>query len=127
MYIVDIKLSKSPVGLQISMIAYCGQIATEDLKILHPGVTGLGLCFIIKVWLVTLIGLTNSLSFQLLRDDKKRARIHDQGSKSTADLCFAWQGIQPTVLQLFLRFSRDLQCTNAPELITLHKTQHKFT
>ena len=36
------------------------QIAAEDLKTLHPGVTGL--CFIIKVWLVTLIGLTNSLS-----------------------------------------------------------------
>ena len=44
------------------MMAYCGQIATEDLKTLHPGVTGLGLCFIINVWLVTLIGLTNSLS-----------------------------------------------------------------
>ena len=36
------------------------QIAPEDLKTLHPGVAGL--CFIIKVWLVTLIGLTNSLS-----------------------------------------------------------------
>ena len=36
------------------------QIATEDLKTLHPGATGL--YFIIKVWLVTLIGLTNSLS-----------------------------------------------------------------
>ena len=35
------------------------QIATE-VKTLHPRVTGL--CFIIKVWLVTLIGLTNSLS-----------------------------------------------------------------
>ena len=35
-------------------------IATEDLETLHPGATGL--CFIIKVWLVTLIGLTNSLS-----------------------------------------------------------------
>ena len=39
-------------------------IATEVLET--------GLCFMIKVWLVTLIGLTNSLStFQLLRDDKK--------------------------------------------------------
>ena len=38
------------------------QIATEDLETLHPGVTGLGLCFIIKVWLVKLIGLSNSLS-----------------------------------------------------------------
>ena len=33
---------------------------TEVLETLHPGVTVL--CFIIKVWLVTLIGLTNSLS-----------------------------------------------------------------
>ena len=104
------------------------QIATEDLKTLHPGVTGL--CFIIKVWLVTLIGLTNSLSTSNFSEMiKKCARIHDQGSKSTADLCFTWQGIQPTVLQLFLRysFSRDLHCTNASELISLHKTQHKFT
>ena len=102
------------------------QIATEDLKTLHST----GLCFIIKVWLVTLIGLTNSLSTSNFSEMiKKRACIHDQGSKSTADLCFAWQGIQPTVLQLFLRysFSRDLQCTNASELISLHKTQQKFT
>ena len=35
-------------------------IATEDLETLHPGATGP--CFIIKVWLVTLIGLTSSLS-----------------------------------------------------------------
>ena len=35
-------------------------IATEVLEILHPGATGL--CFMIKVWLVTLIGLANSLS-----------------------------------------------------------------
>ena len=62
------------------------QIATEDLKTLHPGVTGL--CFIIKVWLVTMIGLTNSLSTSNFSEMiKKRARIHDQGSKSTADLC----------------------------------------
>ena len=44
-------------------------IATEDHEALHPGATGL--CYIIKVWLVTLIGLTNSQFFQLLRDDKK--------------------------------------------------------
>ena len=75
------------------------QIATEDLKTLHSGVTGL--CFIIKVWLVTLIGLTNSLSTSNFSEMiKKRACIHNQGSKSTADLCFTWQGIQPTVLQL---------------------------
>ena len=35
-------------------------IATEDLETLHPGATGL--CFIMNVWLVTLIGLTNALS-----------------------------------------------------------------
>ena len=55
--------------------------------------------------------------------------MHDCSAlTSTADLCFAWQGIQPTVLQLILRylFSRDLQYTNAPELISLHKTQHKY-
>ena len=35
-------------------------IATKVLETPHPGATGL--CFIIKIWLVTLIGLTNSLS-----------------------------------------------------------------
>ena len=35
-------------------------IATEDLETLHPGATGL--CFIMNVWLATLIGLTNALS-----------------------------------------------------------------
>ena len=47
--------------------------------------------------------------------------LHDCSAlTSTADLCFAWQGIQPTVLQLFLRysFSRDLQCTNVSEFIS---------
>ena len=91
-------------------MAYSG---TCTLKILHPGATGL--CFIMKFRLVTLIGLTNSLSTSNFSEMiKKRACIHDQGSKSTADLCFAWQGIQPTVLQFFLRysFSRDLQCTS---------------
>ena len=34
-------------------------IATEVLEALHPGATGL--CFNIQVWLVILIGLTNSL------------------------------------------------------------------
>ena len=34
-------------------------IATQLFETLHPGATGL--CFIIKVWLVTLIALTNSL------------------------------------------------------------------
>ena len=43
-------------------------IATEVLS-LHPGKTDL--CLVIKVWLVTLIGLANSLS----------ARFPDQGSK----------------------------------------------
>ena len=38
----------------------CTHIATDVLESLHPGATGL--CFMIKVWLVTLIGLTNSLS-----------------------------------------------------------------
>ena len=58
---VDIKLSRSPFGLQKlwPTLVYV-HIATEVLETLHPGVTGL--CFIIKVWLVTLIGLTNSLS-----------------------------------------------------------------
>ena len=43
-------------------MAYSGHvhIATEDLETLHAGATGL--CFIIKVWLVTLIGLTSSLN-----------------------------------------------------------------
>ena len=45
-------------------MAYSGymytDIATEVLETVHPGATGL--CFMIKVWLVTLIGLTNSLS-----------------------------------------------------------------
>ena len=44
-------------------------IATEALETLHPGATGL--CFMIKVWLVTLTGLATSLS----------AGIPDQGSK----------------------------------------------
>ena len=35
-------------------------------------------------------------------------------------LCFAWKGIQPTVLQLFLRYSVETyKCTNASELIKL--------
>ena len=44
----------------------CIHIATEVLETLHPGVTGL--CIMIKVWLVTLIELTNSLN---TRDDEK--------------------------------------------------------
>ena len=35
--------------------------ATEVLETLHPGATGL--CFMIKVWLVTLIGLTSTSNF----------------------------------------------------------------
>ena len=49
------------------------QIVTEDLKTLHPGVTGL--CFIIKVWLVTLIGLTNSLSTSNLSEMIKNMHV----------------------------------------------------
>ena len=104
------------------------QIATEDLKTLHPGVTGL--CFIIKVWLVTLIGLTNSLSTSNFSEMIKNVHVFMiKGVNQLLTCAFAWQDIQPTVLQLFLRysFSRDLQCTNAPELTSLHKTQHKFT
>ena len=46
-------------------------IATEVLEALHPGAKGL--CFIIKVWLVTLIGLTSSFSEMIKK--KKRACI----------------------------------------------------
>ena len=53
--ISNIKLSRSPFGLHKLWPTL--HIATEILVTLHPGATGL--CFMIKVWLVTLIGLTN--------------------------------------------------------------------
>ena len=51
-------------------------IATEVLDALHPGATGL--CFITEVWLVTLIGLTNSLSTSRFLDDKKKLDVTNQ-------------------------------------------------
>ena len=38
----------------------------------------------------------------------------------------AWQGTQPTVLQLFLRYSVEIhKCTNESELISWHKAQQE--
>ena len=55
------KLNMSPFGLhKLWPTLVHVHIATEVLVTLHPGATGLR--FMIKVWLVTLIGLTNSLS-----------------------------------------------------------------
>ena len=55
-------------------------IATEVLEALHPGATGL--CFIIKVWLVTLIGLTNSLSTSNFSEMIKNVHVYPgQGNK----------------------------------------------
>ena len=63
---VDIKLSRSPVGLHKSWSTLVhAHIATEDLETLHPGATGM--CFIMKVWLVTLIGLTNDVVVRTLK------------------------------------------------------------
>ena len=70
------------------------------LKILHPGVLAKGLCFMINVWSVTWIGLTNSIS----------ACISDQGSKGnyktwTLEWTGLWTGLNygPTkkMLKLF--------------------------
>ena len=49
-------------------------IATEVLETLHPGTTGL--CFIIKAWLVTLIGLTNSLTTSNFSEMKKNVHVY---------------------------------------------------
>ena len=48
-------------------------IATEVLETLHSGV--IGLCFIMKVWLVTLIGLTNSHSTSNLSEMVKNVHM----------------------------------------------------
>ena len=47
--------------------------ATEVLETLHSGV--IGLCFIMKVWLVTLIGLTNSHSTSNLSEMVKYVHV----------------------------------------------------
>ena len=87
-------------------------IATELLEALRPGVTGL--CFIIRVWLVILIGLPNSLSTSTFSEMIKRKMcmyscltshtLHrEEGSGHAATIKFVpWQKLDVTRPTLFV-------------------------